>query len=930
MGKKFGKYTLEEQIGRGGSKDVWKAYDTIQDRWVALKLIKKKEIPRLKREGVSQEDLFFREAKILTQLNHPNIVKIHDADEKEGYYYIAEEFIDGPTLEEKIQEGLNQKQILEKAIQIVRGIEYIHNIKTDQGILLHGDLKSDNIMLKKDQIKITDFGLSSWTDENIPSGSILTKSPEQEYSKANYLSEIYSVGTILYEMCTKKNPIIDHNFQLENQGLNSQEYRKKFHIIQKRGFDSSIRKHNQKISSKLEKIISKSLDLNPNKRFANVKKLRKALEWEQKKKKVYTAIGFACILTLGAYSTFKPIPPKPLDDRILLTSTVDGDSEIYSYSLEREELMKLTDNEVKDSNIVSHPHGERFLFETKGEHFRDIQELDVNGKEKLNVANNRGDEFGASYYDDGNAVIYLETPFGNEKPTKIYIAKRIGGEWKENFEIYSGEEVSKVRCFEDNTAIFLENGDLKFKQTNPGDQVYVFKEDVSDFEIEDMNLYYVQNGTLFRRRFQKDEIDVQYVNYTREMYEEKIIELGKVPNGSKLSPLLEGKIIQIISEDKIFTFNSGDRQITENPESKEVSIKDINKKGMLIKNNDPQNLEKVVVYHIDMETEKGTVIPITHIEEVLFCNLNNKNNIDDDTKLEKIVQKIPEKTAQNYENFKGYILGNDELYENGIMYKSNNGELYIGNEEHFERITNSRTKEIWLDVSNGVGLYISVDKENNNSIGIYIYEDGNSTLIDEPNYFSSSRINSQKSVFYKDEVTHKGIFIGDARKEIDLSKVTRRDSIELNPRFNKIAYHKYGQEIVHGVNSGVSRVEIYDFDNDTSTNYKLNGLVNLKWGYDGATLYVVDDFCFQIHIIENGNIVTKNIHREMREIEKHDKKLTQILATEEGISIVYEEGTQVMGQDPFEEKSIWEYNKEEDQLRFIGNVPKDKVVIGIR
>lgn len=207
VGKRLdGRYEIKEIIGVGGMAVVYKAYDNIEDRIVAVKI--------LKEEFVSNEEFtrrFKNESKAIAVLSHPNIVKVFDVSFGDLIQYIVMEYIDGITLKELIEKegSLRWKDALYFTVQILKGLQHAH----DKGIV-HRDIKPQNIMVLPDgTIKVTDFGIARFarseqrtiTDKAI--GSVHYISPEQARGEVtDEKADIYSVGVMLYEMLTGQLP----------------------------------------------------------------------------------------------------------------------------------------------------------------------------------------------------------------------------------------------------------------------------------------------------------------------------------------------------------------------------------------------------------------------------------------------------------------------------------------------------------------------------------------------------------------------------------------------------------------------------------------------------------------------------------------------------------------------------------------------------
>ena len=212
IGKRLdGRYEIHELIGVGGMAYVYKAYDRVEGRWVAIKILK---------EEFSNNSDFLRrfrnESKAIAVLNHPNIVKVYDVSFGDQIQYIVMEFIDGITLKEYIeQEGtIRWQEAVHFTTQILMALECAH----EKGII-HRDIKPQNIMLLQDgSIKVADFGIARFlqsetqtmTDKAI--GSVHYIAPEQ--ASGDYITDkadIYSVGVMLYEMLTGKLPFVADN-----------------------------------------------------------------------------------------------------------------------------------------------------------------------------------------------------------------------------------------------------------------------------------------------------------------------------------------------------------------------------------------------------------------------------------------------------------------------------------------------------------------------------------------------------------------------------------------------------------------------------------------------------------------------------------------------------------------------------------------------
>lgn len=262
IGKVIDNYRILESLGIGGMGVVFKAVNTKLDKLVALKMI----APGL----AMNEDFikrFQKEAKALAKLADPNIVAIYDLRQENEQWYIVMEYIDGPSLSDRIQKkkGMNIGESIPIIKQILSAIGHAH-----QGNIIHRDIKPNNVMINSDgMVKITDFGLAK--DQSISrntvtvqsGGTLFYMSPEhvKGFNFTDKRSDIYSIGMTFYEMLTGHVPFqnMDTDFDIRES------------IVRKDFIKPTV--YNPKIPKQLESIIMKAISKNPDDRYQSAEEM---------------------------------------------------------------------------------------------------------------------------------------------------------------------------------------------------------------------------------------------------------------------------------------------------------------------------------------------------------------------------------------------------------------------------------------------------------------------------------------------------------------------------------------------------------------------------------------------------------------------------------------------------------------------------------
>jgi serine/threonine-protein kinase len=272
IGKQIDQFTLEAFIARGAMGMVFKAFDSVLARTVALKLI-----PRISREdspdirdGTREEarKRLIQEAKAAGKLAQPNIVTIHSYGETDEFQYICMEYISGRTLAEILKE--RGKIPVDEAIPILEQILLALEAADEEGIV-HRDIKPSNIMITKNgQVKVMDFGIAklpslSMTVTGMVLGTPYYMSPEQiSGKKVDIRSDIFSLGAVLYEVLTGEKPF-------EGESTASLTYK----IIQIDPIPPNV--INRLVPDPIASIVTKALAKDPSKRYQHATEMLKDL-----------------------------------------------------------------------------------------------------------------------------------------------------------------------------------------------------------------------------------------------------------------------------------------------------------------------------------------------------------------------------------------------------------------------------------------------------------------------------------------------------------------------------------------------------------------------------------------------------------------------------------------------------------------------------
>jgi serine/threonine protein kinase len=267
IGDEIGKYRIERLLGAGGMGEVYLAHEANLNRKVALKILPAKFV--VDPERVAR---FEREARVISALNHPNLITIYEIGSTADLHFIAMEFVEGKTLSELSHEKLKLRDLLLIIAQAAEALIAAH-----QAGIVHRDIKPDNIMVRADgYVKVLDFGLAKLTEfeqegsgqdqaqtqAGAVLGTLVYMSPEQATGETlDHRTDIWSLGVVLYELVTGAAPF-------------KQEMRVETVKAILQSDPDSVRDSNPSLPAELDHIIEKALEKNRELRYQTASDFR--------------------------------------------------------------------------------------------------------------------------------------------------------------------------------------------------------------------------------------------------------------------------------------------------------------------------------------------------------------------------------------------------------------------------------------------------------------------------------------------------------------------------------------------------------------------------------------------------------------------------------------------------------------------------------
>ncbi len=426
LNKTIGNYQINRPIGAGGMGEVYLAQDLKLNRKVALKILPKEFVTdneRIKR--------FEIEARAVSALNHPNIVTVFDVGKFDNVNYIATEYVEGKTVRDLIGKDLTLKDTLSVIIQCCEALSAAH-----QAGIIHRDIKPENIMVRPDgYVKILDFGLAKLSGEQsvqsdfagtmkgVVIGTPAYMSPEQiSDEKVDHRTDLWSIGVVLYEMLTGKNPFKGENRQITFQSILSLDP----------PLASSL---NPQVTPDLDQILIKALEKDADLSYqtasdlrADLKRFKREIDsspsWNSKgslstpvnstktSNKSYLILPFGLIFLVGS---------AVIGWYFIINSKPKESVPIVDWS--KAKNIQATDTLSVESYPSLSPDGKNIVFSMDSEDGLNIYSQRVGGKNMTNLTpNSKNADTMPAYSPNGKLIAFRS----ERKPAGIYLMEETG------------------------------------------------------------------------------------------------------------------------------------------------------------------------------------------------------------------------------------------------------------------------------------------------------------------------------------------------------------------------------------------------------------------------------------------------------------------------------------------------------------------------
>jgi serine/threonine-protein kinase len=340
-GVTVGRFSVRQRLGAGGMGEVYRAYDPRLKKDVALKRLN----PSLHCNPAFRER-FEREAQLGATLDHPHVASVRDVLDDPNGLFLLMEYVDGATLREHMSRGIGINEFLKIAIQCTEGLCAAHAKK-----IIHRDIKPENIMLTGDgQVKVCDFGVAKLSQSEVDAtledsrtitgafvGTPAYTAPETVSGKSvDHRADLFSLGVVLYEILTRHHPFRSESLKATNDRI--------LHETPQR-----IRKFNSAVPRRVERIVERLLEKNPENRYETAAALLKDLNdiaTGRRRKTLYLVAamaGLCLVISIGLVTfqnafhgrtTLSPLPQRK--NLVVLPFGVVGgtpDHRLYSNGL---------------------------------------------------------------------------------------------------------------------------------------------------------------------------------------------------------------------------------------------------------------------------------------------------------------------------------------------------------------------------------------------------------------------------------------------------------------------------------------------------------------------------------------------------------------------------------------------------------------------